>query len=143
MTPNKWDMRFLGLAALIGTWSKDPSTQVGAVIVNDDRVVIGIGYNGFPRGVADTPERLNDRETKYSLIVHAEINAILNASGSVRGCTLYTSPFMPCVRCAGQIIQAGITRVVSIANDNPRWVDSFTQTRKLFEEASLILDIVG
>ena len=79
---DNWDKRFLDLAEHVAGWSKDPSTQVGCVIVNDKRVVVGLGYNGFPRGVEDTPERLNDRPTKYLMVQHAEVNAILNGSGA-------------------------------------------------------------
>lgn len=111
---SKWDERFLTLAAHVATWSKDPSTKVGAAIVGPvHREVRSMGYNGLPRGVADTDRRLADRELKYDLVVHAEENAILNLSlygGSADGCTLYTT-HPPCVRCATAIIQAGIRRV--------------------------------
>ena len=130
----KWDMRFLEMAKLVSTWSKDPSTKVGAVIVDDDRRVISVGYNGFARGVVDSPERLNDRELKYPLTVHAEKNAILFAHQDLRGCTLYTWPFMPCSLCAGMVIQAGIVRVVAPENDNPRWKDSFELSKQQFAE---------
>lgn len=118
MTSTKWDRRFLKLAELVASWSKDPSTRVGAVIVDDLRLVRGLGYNGFPRGVADD-DRLRKKETKYPLVVHAEANAILNSNGSVRGCTLYSTQ-IPCHECCKLLIQAGISWVVFPSNVK-RW----------------------
>src|SRR5690349_10218483 len=107
-----WCIKFLDLAHHVAMWSKDPSTQVGAVIANDMKLVVGIGYNGFPRGVDDDPRRYKDREAKYPRIVHAEVNAILNAVSSVAGCTLYCTHY-PCNECAKTIIQAGIGAICS------------------------------
>ena len=132
----KWDERFLDLAQLISGWSKDPSTKVGSVIVDDDRRVISLGYNGFPRGVEDD-SRLNVRESKYKIITHAEANALLFAAEPLRGYTIYTYPFMPCSKCAGLIIQAGIKRVVSYTNSNERWYEDFEVSRKMFSEAGV------
>lgn len=133
----EWDQRMLDLAAHIAGWSKDPSTKVGAVIVDDLRRVVGHGYNGFPRGVADTPERLNDRPTKYLHVVHAELNAILNARGSVEDCTLYLT-HQPCAECAKAIIQAGLLRVVvSPASGIARWADSHMTAWSMLEEAGV------
>ncbi len=109
----KWDRRFLGLAAHIATWSKDPSSQVGAVIVRPDRTIASAGFNGFPRGMRDDPELYEDRGSKYSRVIHAEMNAIVHATEKLRGFTLYTWPYVPCDRCAVIIIQAGIERVVA------------------------------
>lgn len=142
MNSQKWDIRFIELAKLVGSWSKDPSTKVGAVIVDDDNRIVSVGYNGFPQGIIDD-DRLIDRETKYKIIVHGEINAILFANKSVSGCTLYTIPFEPCPRCAGLIIQSGIKRVVAPKNTNDRWEDEFKITRQLFKEAKIKLDYVG
>lgn len=139
MNLRKWDNRFLDLARLISSWSKDPSTKVGAVIVDTNNRIVSVGYNGFPKGIQDD-NRLNDREAKYKIIVHAEINAIMFANKSVEGCTLYTVPFEPCPRCAGFIIQSGITRIVSLKNTNDRWENDFKISRKLFEEAGIKLD---
>ncbi len=140
MSTKKWDDRFLVLAKLIGSWSKDPSTQVGAVIVDDKNRIVSVGYNGFPRGVEDSEKRLCNRTEKYDIIVHAEVNAIAFANKSVEGCTLYIDPFEPCSRCAGIIIQNGIKRVVSYKNKNDRWEKDFSISRKLFTEAGLITD---
>lgn len=108
----KWDIRFLKMARLVGSWSKDPSTQTGAVIVRPDRSVASVGFNGFPRNMKDDPALYADREQKYSRIVHAEINALIHATGAVNGHTLYIYPLAPCDRCAVQLLQAGITRFV-------------------------------
>jgi dCMP deaminase len=135
-----WDEYFLKIAAVAASKSKDPSTQVGAVIVRPDRTIVSVGYNGFPRGIADTPERLNDRPTKYSLVVHAEMNAILSARESLYGYTLYTVPFMPCDRCFVHVIQTCIKRVVFLqATDeqNVRWGAAFMRVLALAEEAGI------
>ncbi len=134
-----WDERFLALAEHVAHWSKDPSTQTGAVIVDANRRVVSLGYNGFARGVDDTPERLNDRETKYKMIVHCERNAILFASGNTAGSTLYTWPFMSCAPCAAMIIQAGVIRCVAPQNDNPRWAPDFLLSKEMFKEAGVEL----
>ena len=128
------------MAKLVSTWSKDPSTRVGAVIVDPSNRLVSVGYNGFPKGVTDN-ERLLDRDKKYDIIVHAEVNAILFSNRTLKGCTMYTWPFQPCPRCAGLIIQSGIRRVVSITNTNPRWVENFTTAKQLLLEASVSLDI--
>lgn len=141
MNLRRWDLRFLELAKLVGSWSKDPSTQVGAVIVDTNNRIISVGYNGFPQGIIDD-ERLYDRDTKYKIIVHGEINAILFANKPVIGCTLYTVPFEPCPRCAGLIIQSGIKRVVSYKNTNDRWEEDFKITRQLFTEANISLEYI-
>ena len=107
----KWDRRFMEMAELVATWSKDPSTKVGAVLVNPDKTIAGVGYNGFPRGVTDEPALYEDRSEKYARVIHAEVNAIHNAQ-STRGATLYCTLF-PCSGCAAQTIQAGVSRVVT------------------------------
>lgn len=142
MNSQKWDLRFLELAKLVGSWSKDPSTQVGAVIVDENNRIVSVGYNGFPQGIIDD-ERLQNREIKYKVIVHGEINAILFANKSVHGCTLYTIPFEPCPRCAGLIIQSGIKRVVAPINTNARWEEDFQISRKLFQEAGILINYYG
>jgi dCMP deaminase len=131
-----WDFKFLQMASDMSKWSKDPSTQVGALIVNDKKKIVSLGYNGFPRGIKDD-HRLDDRETKYKLIVHAEANAILHAKENLEGCTIYTMPFMPCSRCAGLIIQSGIKRVVSVDCPNPRWIENFNLSHDILTEARL------
>lgn len=133
-----WRAWFLGMAEYVATASKDPSTKVGAVIVDEDRVVRGIGYNGFPRDIRDLPERLADRAVKYKYTVHAEANAILNSSG-VRGCALITT-MHPCSACATLIIQAGITTVLC-RPPIERWSDDAALAAAMFAEAGVDLHI--
>lgn len=108
-----WDLRFLALAEHIAQWSKDPSTKTGAVIVRPDRTIAGMGYNGFPKGMPDKPEFYADRETKYSRVVHCEMNALMFCRDPLPlvGHTLYTTG-PSCDRCAVHMIQAGIRRFV-------------------------------
>jgi dCMP deaminase len=99
-----------------------------------------MGYNGFPRNVDDLSERLKDRDLKLKLILHAEQNALLFAHEPLIGCRIYVWPFMPCSRCAGMIIQSGITEVIAPVSDNPRWIDDFEIARDiLFNEAKIKL----
>jgi dCMP deaminase len=136
---NKWDERFLGLAKFVSNWSKDPSTKVGAVITDLDNRIVSIGYNGFPKNVYDCADMLKDRETKYNIIVHGEMNAILFANKSLKNCILYTYPFMPCPRCSSMIIQSGIIKIVSYKNKIDRWEKDFELSRWLFEQADIKL----
>lgn len=139
---NNWDKRFIDLAAHVATWSKDPSTKVGAVIVDENRRIVSVGYNGFPAGVDDLPERYENREIKYEMIIHGEINAILFANRDLHNCTLYTWPFMPCSRCASIVTQKGIGRVVAPVNKDPRWEKSFALSKNIFDEAQVKLDLL-
>lgn len=132
----KWDLRFLELAKLISSWSKDPSTKVGAVITNGIKVV-SIGYNGLPMSVRDDPELLNNREEKYKYIIHGEMNAILTAKCDLHGFTLYTYPFLPCTNCASMTIQTGIKRVVAPICQNDRWYDRLEQSKDIFNRANI------
>lgn len=135
-----WDRRFIELARHVSSWSKDPSKQVGAVIVDAQHRVVSLGFNGFPHGIRDD-DRLHDRQTKYELVVHAEINAVLFAGKDLRGCTLYVWPIPPCSRCAAQIIQTGIIRVCSNRTlETDRWHESCSLARKMFEEAGVACD---
>lgn len=110
-----WDEYFMGLAHLSAKRSKDPSTQVGACIVSPEHRVVGIGYNGFPNGCSDDifpwNREGNFGDTKYPFVVHAELNAILNSTQNLKGCSIYVSLF-PCNECAKAIIQSGISRIV-------------------------------
>ena len=109
-----WNKRFLKLAKHISEWSKDPSTQVGCVVVGPDREIRSTGFNGLPRGIEDNDERLNNREIKYPLICHAEENAIMHAARigiSLKDCTAYVT-WPPCTRCARSLIQAGISTII-------------------------------
>lgn len=139
MTPDKWDIRFLRLAREVASWSKDPSTQVGAVAVDAKNRVLGLGYNGFPRGVPDETQHYEDRAHKYPRIVHAEANVILNATTSLEGSTVYVWPLCPCSSCGAMLIQAGVKRVVSVRNENTRWAQSFNVTMEMFLQAGVNL----
>lgn len=135
----KWDLRFLELAKQVAGWSKDPSTQTGAVLVSPDKKDVILGFNGFPSQIADD-YRLTVREEKYELIVHCEMNAVLNAKRSVQGYTLYTYPFLSCTRCAVHMLQAGIVRFV--APEIPpelyeRWGKALEKTQEIFQEAGV------
>lgn len=152
----RWDQHFLRLALEHARMSKDPSTKVGAVIVGPDREIRSVGFNGFPRGIADTPERLHDRETKLQLVVHAEMNAILAAARmgvSVKGCAMYVAARRvsgeiwggpPCVRCAVEIIQAGITQIVTWPDmiGRPEWNASHTMAIGVLSEAGVLWRVV-
>lgn len=144
----KWDIRFMRLAQQISTWSKDPSSQIGAVIVNDEKRILATGYNGFPRGIEDSPERLNDREEKYPRIIHAEMNALMNAlySGvSVKGATLYVWGLPICSDCTKCVIQSGIQRIVMIQPDlaPEKWKDQYWKmSYPMYMEAGIFVTIM-
>ena len=139
---SKWADRFMSLAEHVATWSKDPSTQVGCVIVDKKNRVVSIGFNGFPRGIKDIAERYNDKETKYLFVAHAERNALDNAPLSVEGCILY-SPLLPCNECAKSIIQKGISKVVSYEPTEDRPHLNWDITRKMFLEAGVQLYLIN
>ena len=135
-----WHIRFIKLAHEVAEWSKDPSTKVGCVLVKNKRV-ISTGYNGFPKNISDSFDRLMDREQKYEMTVHAEINAITTAAlhgVSTEGATAYIT-FNPCSRCAAVLINAGVDSVyVSTANDIPtRWLENFILASKMLAEAGV------
>ncbi len=138
----KWDMRFLRMAEMVSSWSKDPSTKVGVVLVKNQKVV-ATGYNGFPEGIADD-DRLNDREVKYTLVIHAEMNALLQAGHDARGSTLYLWGFAgcPCQNCAKHVIQAGVKRIVYYDGSTlpERWADELAAARITLEEAGMIIE---
>lgn len=139
---SKWSTRFMALAEHVATWSKDPSTQVGCVIVDKQNRIVSLGFNGFPRGVKDHPGRYLDQETKYLFVAHAERNALDNAPLSVEGCTLY-SPLLPCNECAKSIIQKGIKKVVSYVPDADRPNLHWEITKKMFQEAGVQLYLIN
>ena len=135
-----WDEYFMGIAILSAKRSKDPSTQVGACIVNSDKRILSMGYNGMPRCCSDDdfPWDKNDNplDSKYLYVCHAELNAILNcAVGTVRGCTVYTTLF-PCNECAKAIIQSGISEVVYMS-DKYADSDSVMASKRMFDTAGV------
>jgi len=137
----KWDRRFLELAKHISKWSKDPSTKVGCVVVGEDREIRSTGFNGFPRGIKDDSDRLEDREQKYPLICHAEENAIMHAARigvPLKGNTAYIS-WPPCSRCTRSLIQAGVNEVVfpSGVEVPERWRPDFDIAIGMMKEAGI------
>ena len=134
-----WDEYFMGIAFLSGMRSKDPSTQVGARIIDEDKKIIGIGYNGFPMGSSDDNMPW-DKEgdflnTKYPYVVHAELNAILNSIKSLKNCILYVTHF-PCNECAKAIVQSGIKKVIYFS-DKHKSLDSTKASQIIFENAKV------
>jgi len=109
----KWDDRYLGLAQHVSKWSKDPKAQVGAVLIDAQGRLCAVGYNGFPRAVEDSAERLTNKQVKLDMIIHAEANAITIAGRSAVGGEIYVFGKPVCAQCAGQIIQSGIKRVIA------------------------------
>lgn len=143
MTQTIWHNRFLELAKHISTWSKD-TTKVGAVIINPNtKQIVSIGYNGFPRGVKDNVDRIENRDIKYKLVVHAEVNAVLNANKSVDGCDLYVYPTMMipnvCPECAKVVAQSGIKRVFYYNSKklSDRWEELSKYSKIIFNESGV------
>jgi len=142
--PSKWDVRFMDMAALVGSWSKDPSTKVGAVLVDSRNRVVSHGFNGFAAGVDDDLELYEDKEYKHQVIIHAEENAILFAGRDLSGCTIYTDPLPTCSHCASKIIQAGISRVVSWELEDGKklkWSDSAELSEEMYRQAGVTFDV--
>lgn len=154
-TDHKWDNRFLKLAKQVGTWSKDPNTQVGAVVIGHHGQILADGFNGFPRGVVDDGERLHNRKLKHMFVVHAEMNCIYNAchSGiSLAGGVMFVSSSrgIPiCSKCALGIIQVGIKRVVIESDGIPKddqekyWHDDWETSMMVFNEAGVTFQLLN
>ncbi len=143
LTMNTWDERFCGLAKFVSRWSKDPNTQVGAVLVSRRGGDITVGYNGLPMGVQDSDERLNDKATKLEMIVHAELNAIIAAGIRAQGSTIYVWGKPVCSHCAGAIIQAGVKRVVAkdpTLETSSKWRELGELACAMFKEAGIEVD---
>ncbi len=147
MQSNDWHNKYCRLAKEISTWSKDPSTQIGAVVVGEDGQILSQGFNGFPRGINDSEERLNNRERKYELVVHGEMNAIYNATlngVSLKNSTMYVYGLPTCNECAKGIIQVGIKKVVVTRpylkhNKNYlAWEESIKNAKAMFKEAGVM-----
>ena len=147
----KWNLHFLSIAEQCAQMSKDPSTKVGAVIVGPDREIRSTGFNGFPRGIEDTEDRLNNRDMKLKLVVHAEMNAVFNAARSgiaLKGCTLYLAATdstglvwggPPCSRCSVEVIQTGINTIISYPKKAvpSRWHEDLVLSESLLNEAGV------
>ena len=137
---SKWDKRFLRIAEEVRTWSKDPGTKVGCVLVQDRRMIAS-GYNGFPSTISDSLEFYEDREYKLAVTVHAEANAIMNAAkngAKTQSCTAYVT-FPPCSQCAASLIQAGVEKVVcpDPANAPERWKASFKLANEMLYQSGV------
>ncbi len=136
-----WDDYFMGIAILSSKRSKDPNTQVGACIINTDKRIIGIGYNGLPKGCDDLEfpwgnSSDNLLDTKYPYVVHAEANAILNSTCSLKEATIYTTLF-PCNECAKLIIQSGISKVIYMSDKYKNEISSIA-SKKMFDTAGVV-----
>jgi dCMP deaminase len=132
----------MDLAKQISSWSLDPSTKVGAVIVGKTGQIVSQGYNGFPRGVKDSPERLNTREEKYKYVVHAEMNCIYNAcrnGASLNDTTLYVYGLPVCSECAKGVVQVGISKVIMQhpAVIPSHWEEKVLISKTIFNEAGV------
>lgn len=139
MKMTKWTERWLEIANNFASWSKDPSTKVGAVIVDGNRLV-SQGYNGFPAGLPDASEDYKNRELKYDSIIHAEVNAIFNAAKNgarVQGATIFVSGLPVCSQCANAIIQSGISEVVYDTEPSERWRESTERALEKFKKAGV------
>ncbi len=141
-----WHDRYMNLAKEVSTWSKDPSSQIGAVAIGPKGQVLSQGYNGFPRGIIDTEERLNNRALKYKLVVHAEMNCIFNATYngvSLDGSTMYVYGLPICTECCKGIIQVGIKNVFMNDIETPeRWKNSIETAIDLFNESNVKWEIL-
>lgn len=141
-SPSWWDKFWLDHAKHISTASKDPSTKVGAVIVDQYNRIVSVGFNGFPRKVIDSQERLNNRDLKYKIIIHAEANSIIFAQRPLDNCTIYTWPFLSCSSCSSLIINSGIKRIVTQDYFPDRWKESFDLSKQLYKEAQVSVFIL-
>jgi dCMP deaminase len=142
MSWTNWPGRYMQLAKDIGSWSKDPRQKVGAIVVGRHGQILSQGYNGFPRGIRDSEKRLNDREIKLKYVVHAEMNAIFNASLegiSLENATMYVHGLPICHECAKGIIQVGIKKVVmnQLPEHRNHWEESCELAKKMLAEAEI------
>jgi dCMP deaminase len=142
----KWDKRFLRVAREVASWSKDPSKGIGAVAVSDNRI-IATGYNGFPSCMPDNSEWLSDPEVKRSLIIHAEMNLIMDASRTSRslvGSTIYVYGLILCPDCMKHVIAAGVTRIVyvNLYND-PYWNEEWKKSLTLITRTNKRIEVVN
>jgi len=138
---DKWDTRFLNIAKEVATWSKDPSSKIGAIAVKD-RVILSTGYNGFPRGIDDSEDRYQDKEQKYKYVVHGEMNCIYNAAHigtNLNNSDMYVYGLPTCSECAKGIIQIGVKRVFSCYPETigEKWKVSEIATKEMFDEAGV------
>lgn len=144
----EWDLRFLRLAREISLWSKDPSTQVGAALIEGKNRILSTGYNGFPVPIPDHPEDLEDRRIKYTKMIHAEENALLFRAARIDlllPLTLYTWPIPPCSHCAILGLQCGVTRFISVIPDEERlrrWGHNLELAQTIIREAGMEIELL-
>ena len=143
---NTWDQRWMDLARLVASWSKDRSRKVGAVIVDERNSVVSLGWNGFPRGLDDDVEERHERPAKYQFTEHAERNAIYNAASigaRLLGCRIFV-PWFPCADCARAIIQSGLTEMIAIRPDlnDPTYGSDFRMVGVMLAEAGVVVRYV-
>lgn len=141
-----WDNKFIELSNLVASWSKDTNTKVGAVIVDEDNIVLSMGYNGFPRGCDDSIECRYEKPHKYLYTEHAERNALYHAARhgvSLKNCSIYVTMFC-CSDCARGIIQSGIKRVVAPTPDvdHEKWGEHFKAAIRMLEEAKVEISLI-
>lgn len=137
-----WNKRFLKLAKEVASWSKDPSKQVGVIYVGENRNILATGYNGFPRGIEDSDERLNVREDKYKYVVHAEQNGIYNAclnGQSLKNSIAYVYGLPVCSECTKALIQVGVKEVHQMLTEElgDIWIESSKLSQQLFDEVGI------
>jgi dCMP deaminase len=146
-TSTSWVKKYIDLAEHVSLWSKDPSTKIGCVAVGKHGQILSQGYNGFPRGIQDSEDRLADREKKYRYVVHAEQNCIYNATlngVSLDKADLYVFGLPVCSECAKGVIQVGIKRVFMCypADISQKWRDSMLTSLDMFREAGIQWDMI-
>ena len=138
MKTGKWEWRFMELAKLVASWSKDADHKVGAIIVNSGNRVLGMGYNGPPRNTLDKGLQ---RKSEVLRTLHAELNAILDCDKDLKGTTMYIYPFFPCAQCAAAIVQRGIENIFySNGSSLPSWEESQNEARKIFNEVGVCFE---
>lgn len=145
---SNWPKRYMSLAKEVASWSKDPSTKVGAVAVGSKGQVLSQGYNGFPRGIADSEHRYQIKVEKYKYVVHAEMNCIYNATYngvSLDGADMYIYGLPVCSECAKGIIQVGVKKIFvseECITAQPKWFESWLTTKDMFDEAGVEIEVV-
>lgn len=135
--------RYMGIADSVALWSKDPEAKVGAVAVSPQGNIVSTGFNGFPRGILDSQERLNDKEVKNSIMIHAEMNCIINAASQgvpLHSCQIFVSGRGTCLSCAKALIQVGVAEVIMKKSDreaSEKWLKDIEFAEMLYREASI------
>lgn len=150
MNLSKWEKRFSETARLVASWSPDPSTKVGAVIANSENLLLSWGFNAFPRKITSISEAEVEREVKYKYVIHAEANAIYNATRNgilLKDSIIYIYGLPPCIECAKAIIQIGAKKVITITDPKKpvpcKWIESYDDSKQLFKEVGIECEIIN